>query len=174
MKIIIAKKWRAVSLLGEAIFTGVPLLVPEDFPAEKGQIVSVERKNLLAAIGVSGEVTQKMDREIAKQWVIDFIDNKREGASITPDEIYGILLVLGISKTDFAHLLRVHKGSVTKYIDGSLKPTAPVAQLMVIYLAAELTKKGRIKTLLQKESGLIYGLNLTVPDPTFTIDKIAS
>ena len=173
MKIVIAKKWHEISSLGEATFIGVPLLVPDDFPAKKFQLVNIDPKKVLTA-GVSGEVTQKMDREIAKQWLINFIESEREGVSLTPTEVYGILLVLGISKTDFAHILKVHKGSVTKYIDGTLKPTAPVAQLMVIYLAAELTKKGSIKTLLQNESGLIFGLNLTVPSPKFIMDKIAS
>ncbi len=172
MKTVIAKKWLEVSKLGKATFIGVPVVVPDDFQAKNGQIVSIDPRKAPMA-GVRGDVIQKMDREIAKQWLIDFIETEREGSSMTPDEVYGVLLELGISKTDFARLLKVHKGSVNKYIDGSLVPTPPVAHLMMIYLAAELTKKGTIKALLTHERSLIHGLNLTVPAPKFTIQKVA-
>ena len=171
MKTVIAKKWHEVSKLGEATFTGVPVMVPDDFPAKKGQTVAIDPKKVPLA-GVAGDMIQKMDREIAKQWVIDFIERHRNAASITPDEIYGILLTLAVSKTDFARLLKVHKGSVTKYVDGSLAPTPPVAQLMVIYLAAELTREGAVKAVLEEEMALIQGLTLTVPSPKFSIKRV--
>lgn len=172
MKTVIAKKWYQISKLGEATFTGVPIMVPDDFPAKKGQVVSIDPQKVLMA-GVASDLVQKMDREIAKQWVINFIESHRTAASIAADEIYGVLLVLGISKTDFARLLKVHKGSVTKYIDGSLIPTPPVAHLMVIYLAAELTRKGAVRAILKEEMALIHGLTLTVPDPKFSIKHVA-
>jgi DNA-binding transcriptional regulator YiaG len=171
MKTVIAKKWPEISKLGKATFTGVPVMVPDDFPAKKGQAVNIDPKKVPMA-GVAGDVIQKMDREIAKQWIIDFIENHRDAASITSDEIYGILLTLGVSKTDFARLLKVHKGSVTKYVDGSLAPTPPVAQLMVIYLAAELTREGAVKAILEEEMTLIQGLTLTVPSPKFSIKRV--
>lgn len=172
MKTVIAKKWHEVSKLGEATFIGVPVMVPDDFPAKKGQIVNIDPKKVPMA-GVAGDVIQRMDREIAKQWIIDFVESGRDAASIMPDEIYGILLTLDVSKTDFARILKVHKGSVTKYIDGTLKPTPPVAQLMVIYLAAELTREGTIKALIEEDTALIHGLSLTVPPPKFTIKRVA-
>ena len=172
MKIVIAKKWCEVSLLGSATFTGVPVMVPDHFPAKKGQVVTIDPKKEPLA-GVAGDVIQKMDREIAKQWVIDFVERQRSSSSITSSEIYGVLLTLGISKTEFARLLKVHKGSVTKYIDGTLRPTPPVAQLMVIYLAAELTKEGTIKAVLQEGRVLINGLTLTVPSPKFKMKRVA-
>ena len=172
MKRVIAKKWHEISKLGEATFTRVPVLVPDDFPAKKGQVVNVDPKTVPMA-GVAGDVILKMDREIAKQWVINFIKAERESSSITPDEIYGILLTLGVSKTDFAKILKVHKGSVTKFVDGSLKPTAPVVQLMVIYLAAELSRPGTIMDILRESLTLIKGLSLTVPSPKFIIDRAA-
>lgn len=147
-------------------------MVPDDFPSKKGEFVSVDpRKHPLS--GATGDVNHKMNREIAKQWIIHFTENHRNGSSIKADEIYGILLILGISKTDFARLLKVHKASVTKYIDGGLKPTPPVVQLMLIYLAAELTKEGVIKELLLEERVMIHGLSLTVPEPKFSIKKVA-
>lgn len=172
MKNVIAKKWREVSMLGKATFTGVPVLVPDDFPAKRGQLVNIDPKKVPMA-GVAGDVIQQMGREIAKQWVIDFVNRGSDASPITPDEIYGILLTLGLSKTEFAQLLKVHKGSVTKYIDGTLKPTPPVTQLMVIYLAAELTKKGSIKALLKEGRTLIQGLTLTVASPKFSIKRVA-
>ena len=42
--------------------------------------------------GIAGDLIQRMDREIAKQWVIDFVERRRDAGSITADEIYGILL----------------------------------------------------------------------------------
>lgn len=172
MKTVTARKWHAVSKLGEATFVGVPVIVPDDFPAKRGQIVDIDPKKVPLA-GAAGDVIQAMDREIAKQWVIDFVETGRDGPSITADEVYGILLTLAISKTDFARILKVHKGSVTKYIDGTLKPTPPVAHLMVIYLAAELTRAGTIKALIREESALIHGLSLTVPPPRFKIKRVA-
>ena len=83
------------------------------------------------------------------------------------------MLTLGVSKTEFASILMVHKGSVTKYIDGSLKPTPPVVQLMVIYVAAELTKAGAIKALIEEVGALIHGISLTVPPSKFTIKRVA-
>ena len=172
MKTVIAKKWHEVSKLGEATFTGVPVMVPDDFPAKKGQVVNIDPRKVPLA-GIAGDLIQRMDREIAKQWIIDFVERRRDAGSITADEIYGILLTLGVSKTEFASILRVHKGSVTKYIDGSLKPTPPVTQLMVIYLAAELTKAGAIKALIEEAGALIHGISLTVPPPKFTIKRVA-
>lgn len=172
MKTVIAKKWHEVSKLGEATFTGVPVMVPDDFPAKKGQTVNIDPAKVPMA-GVAGDVIQRMDREIAKQWIIDYVEDGRDAGSITADEIYGILLTLGISKTELASILKVHKGSVTKYIDGSLKPTPPVVQLMIIYLAAELTKEGAIKGLIEEERALIHGISLTVPPPKFSIKQVA-
>jgi hypothetical protein len=84
------------------------------------------------------------------------------------------LLVLEVSKTEFAKLLRVAKGSVTRYVDGSLKPTAPAVQLMLIFLAAELAKPGTAKKLLAEQRALITGvLSLMVPAPNFTIKQVA-
>ena len=172
MKSVIAKKWHEVSKLGTATFLRVPLIVPDDFPAKRGQIINIDPKKVPMA-GVAGDVILKMDREIAKQWVINFVKTGRETSSITADEIYGILLTLAASKTDFAKLLKVHKGSVTKYIDGSLKPTAPVVQLMLIYLAAELSRPGATAEILQEGLTLIKDIALTVPAPRFTIQRAA-
>ena len=91
MKTVIAKKWHEVSKLGEATFTGVPVMVPDDFPAKKGQAVNIDPRKVPMA-GIAGDLIQRMDREIAKQWVIDFVERRRDAGSITADEIYGILL----------------------------------------------------------------------------------
>ena len=143
MKTVIAKKWHEVSKLGEATFTGVPVMVPDDFPAKKGQVVNIDPRKVPLA-GIAGDLIQRMDREIAKQWIIDFVERRRDAGSIPADEIYG-----------------------------SLKPTPPVTQLMVIYLAAELTKEGAIKALIEEAGALIHGISLTVPPPKFTIKRVA-
>ena len=172
MKKIIAKKWYEISKLGDATFTGVPVMVPDDFPAKSGAVVNVDQKKMLDT-GISGDVIQRMDLEIAKKWVIEFIKRKRAPSSITADEVHGILLVLGISKTDFAKLLKVDKATVTKYVAGSLTPSPPVTQLMLIYLAAELTKRGTAQGLVDGGRSLITGLTLTVPTPKFVISNAA-
>ena len=172
MKVVIAKKWHETSRLGEATFTGVPVLVPDDFPAKAGAHVNIDQKKMRDA-AVSGDAIQRMELEIAKKWAISFDEKKRPLASITPDEIYGILLVLGISKTEFAKILKVSKASVTKYIDGSLKPVPPVAFLMVIYLAAELAKPGSVPALVKDEATLFKGLAPSVPAPRFAFKGAA-
>jgi len=173
MKKVIAKTWHYVSKLGEATFSGVPVYVEDDFPTpRKGTKVSLKESDD-RVVGPGGDVIGIMEREVAKQWVLSFVESGRDLASIKSEEVHGILLVLGITKTNLAKLLRVSKGSVTKYIDGSLLPTPPVAQLMLIYLAAELTKIGAIKAILAEQKALIVGLRLTVPTPKFTIESAA-
>ncbi len=172
MKMVIAKKWHETSKLGEATFTGVPVLVPDDFPAKAGAVVNIDQKKMRDA-AVDGDVIKHMDLEIAKKWAIAFDQKKRALESITADEIYGILLVLGISKTEFAKLLKVSKASVTKYIDGSLEPVQPVALLMVIYLAAELAKPGTVQAFVKDGKTLFRGLTPAVPPPKFVIKPAA-
>lgn len=110
-----------------------------------------------------------MEREVAKQWVRDFVEQNRSVSSLVHDEIHGILLALGVNKTEFAKLLKVTKGTVTKLVTGDLKPTAPVAQLMLIYLAAELSKAGTIRALLEEGRALVWGLTVSAPAPKFVI-----
>jgi DNA-binding transcriptional regulator YiaG len=151
----------------------VPVYVEDNFPtSRKGARVAL-KDNDDRVVGPGGDVIGIMEREVAKQWVLRLVERERDPATIKPEEIHGILLVLGITKSDFAKLLRVSKGSVTKYIDGSLAPTPPVAQLMLIYLAAELTKAGTVKAILAEQKVLLLGLRLTVPAPKFTIGSAA-
>ena len=170
-KRIIAKKWTHLSTLGECVFYGVPIFVEDIFPGASGATAAV-KKGDLKVIGPAGDVINIMEREVAKQWVIQFVEQGRNSASITAEEVHGILLVLGISKTEFAKLLKVDKGTVTKYVGGTLKPPAPVTQLMLIYLSAELTKAGTAQALVQGSRSLI-NITLTVPVPKFTIKKAA-
>ena len=59
--------------------------------------------------GVAGDVILKMDREIAKQWVITFIKAERDSSSITPHEIYGILLTSRLRGRAITTLVRLHQ-----------------------------------------------------------------
>lgn len=52
-------------------------------------------------------------------------------------------------------------------------PPPPVAQLMLIYRAAELTKAGTAKAVLNEHKILILRLRLTVPAPKYTIESAA-
>lgn len=171
-KRVIAKKWHHLSNLGEGDFSGVPIFVDDDHPAESGSVITV-RSSDRRVIGPAGDVIDLMEREVAKKWVIDFVESGRKRSSISAKEIHGILLVLGLNKSDFAKLVSVTKSTVTKYVLGTLKPTEPVGQLMVIYLAAELTKPGAIKKLLENEDILIHGTSLNVPAPKFAIGRAA-
>jgi hypothetical protein len=172
MKRAVEKSLRHISTLEEATFYNVPIFVDDDFPARSGARVSVADDD--RRVGLGGDVAKVMDREIAKQWLIDFMEKERTVSSLTHYEIHGLMLVLEVSKTEVAKLLRVAKGSVTRYVDGSLKPTAPTAQLMLIFLAAELAKPGTAKKLLQEHRTLITGaLSLKVPTPNFTIKQVA-
>ena len=66
MKMVIAKKWHEISKLGEATFTGVPIIVPDDFQAKSGAIVKIDQKKMLD-VAIGGDVIQRMNLEIAKQ-----------------------------------------------------------------------------------------------------------
>ena len=66
-------------------------------------------------------------------------------------------------------LLRVSKLWVTRYTEISLTPTQAVAQLMLIFLAAELTKSGTAKVVLNEKKILLLRVRLTVQAPKYAI-----
>lgn len=168
LKTVVAKRWTHVSVFGSAEFSRVRIVVEADFPGRRGQILSIREDDPRVA-GLDGEVIHQMEREVAKRWILDFAKQNRALSSLKPREIQAMRWTLGINQSDFAKLLGVSKGSITKYMKGSLKPTAPVATLMLIFLAAELTKEGTAKEVLRHRKTLVTGLNLTVPPPRFDL-----
>lgn len=149
MKTIRAKKINYQSYLGDAQFEHVPVLVEDgvkakDFDPEKDDY------------SLSGDIISLLEREIAKGWLGRFLkrdtdNNMTSRGVIKADEVYGIMLVLGLKQIEFAKLLGVDKSTITRVIKGTKNLGEPSTRLCTLVLQAELREPGAAKKLFKNQ-----------------------
>lgn len=132
----ICKEYRYKSHLGEMTFLGVPVSV-------KSKGLSGKSVSFGQVYATAGDIIDWMERETAKKFVIDF--KKSERKEISKDEIYGIMVYLGVNQSELAKLLSIDKGTVTKLLKGSFKMKATESVLLITYLFIEILKPGIVK-----------------------------
>lgn len=127
--------------LGRDVFSNVPVSVTDDTAEES---FDPEKDEYF----LSGDIIKKMSREIAKRWLKEFLRTDEDGNWIrrgvmTPDEIHGVQLVLGLNNQEMAHLLGFRsRANITKILQGShsLNPTS--TRLLLMILKDELRRPG--------------------------------
>ena len=157
MKKVIAKTYRYVSPLGEAVFRNVPVLVDDDF---HGKTVDQNKHD----IAVSGDVIMLMDREVAKDW----FKNRADALHLAPREVNAIRIICGVNQSEMAALLRLAKGTMSKVLKGALKLRPPMSDLCLLLLAYELAEPGSVKRDLHDDLTALAG---DVPEPSFDLKR---
>ena len=90
------------------------------------------------------EEASRLSRELAHKFIIKKINNN--DFELTDDEVYGVRLVLGINSTEFASIIGIHKGTMSKILKGTIKMKKPECMLAMIWLIKELAHpQGYIK-----------------------------
>lgn len=144
-KQIRARHYHFKSKLGEGDFSGVPVWV-EDRAVSTPTFEQDVHEHYL-----DGETIQVMSREIAKIFYMHFIKGNR--TELTPDELAGIRIIFDLNQTDFANLLAVAKGTISRAMRGGLKLTKPVIAFLMELFYHELQKPGYAKKNLARRMG---------------------
>jgi transcriptional regulator with XRE-family HTH domain len=172
MKRIIVKEWETTTLLGKATFKRVPIYVSDDFTAEGSG--PVELPAHFDAGGPDGVIIKIMAREVAKQWRNEFVHLERQIESITPEEIYGMMLVMDLNATELSSLLGIGKGMVSKILNGKQPANRPLLRLLLLVFSADLTRPGSAKEFAATAS---FPSDITIREsklePNFEIDRAA-
>jgi hypothetical protein len=148
MKSIKAPKLTFTDKLGSAVFSNVPVSVD----AESG-ITSANFDENVHEFALAGDVIQKLNRALAREWLIDAIEAKR--TEIAHDELHGIQLLLGLKAVEFAELLGLSKSAVSRIYKGDLKVNKPTTRLAMLAALQELEEPGSGRNLLAGDAARI-------------------
>ena len=159
MKPAIIKTHRHVSHLGDAVFKNVPVLVDDSFSRKEVNSKTDE-------YAISGDVVMRMEREVAKTWLTE----KADPRNLKADEVNAVRILCGLNQSEFASVLGLTKGTMSKVLKSRLKLRSPMSDLCLLVLAAEIANPGAARAILNDSLTSIAG---KLPRPQFDLKKLA-
>lgn len=148
LKTIVAKRIVHVSPFGEHDFLNVPVVVDTEIDEAMFNPATDD-------YSLSAEVITVIEREMAKRWVreyltVDVDKNHQRRGMLLPNEIRGIMSVLGVNAAEFMELLGYQsRGTLTKILQGE-KPMGPTAvNGTILLLLEEIRCRGFARTMLE-------------------------
>ena len=154
MKQVVKKTYRYESHLGKATFRNVPVWLVDDLTGRTNDVA------------LDDQVAMAMEREVAKDWLA----RRAEPDKLSPQEIDAVRIIFGLNLSEFARLLRLTKGTMSKIFHGKLKLQRPMSDLCLLLLACELLNPGTAKRALNEELTDLVG---RVPKPQYDLKKLA-
>lgn len=141
-----AKSYRHTSYLGELIIKDVNIELLES-GITKETFDSNKHEHLIDANEV-----ERMERLVGLHFVQDnLVAIVKDARKLSEDEVYGIQLITGLNATQFATLLGIHKGTLSKILKGRLEMKKPERILAMHLLQNEILTPGYCKALLGLE-----------------------
>jgi DNA-binding transcriptional regulator YiaG len=123
------KTFEHESLLGVKVFKNVAAWIYENvdlsnFNPEKDEYF------------IDDKETMRLEREVAQSFVSRKLQEKT--LELTAEEVSGIRMVLGLNATEFAKIIGITKGTMSKILRGTIKMKRPECILALMWLIKEL------------------------------------